>query len=105
MLLVWKQVGFANGRLRIFDTAAAVLAAEMRQYGGAIQDIAFDATGARLYTAGAAKAACSLAVTDFKQVTAPIIGTFALKIVAMSGACKQCTGAIASSAERPVPVM
>ncbi len=46
------QVGFADGRLRIFDTAAAVLAGEMRQHRTGVQSVAFDAAGARLYTAG-----------------------------------------------------
>lgn len=71
-LVVRMQVGFANGRLRIFNTGAAVLVAEpaaqtLRQHGGAIQDIAFDAAGARLYTAGAAPAICSPAATGVKQ--------------------------------------
>lgn len=48
------QVGFDDGRLRIFDTAAAVLAGEMRQHGSGIRDIAFDAGGGRLYTSGIA---------------------------------------------------
>jgi hypothetical protein len=51
---VLKQVGFDGGRLRIFDSAAAVLVFDMRQHRGAIQDIAFDAAGERLYTAGEA---------------------------------------------------
>jgi hypothetical protein len=46
----------------------------MRQHGGAIQDIAFDAAGSRLYTAGKMKAACNLAATWFKQETIPIAG-------------------------------
>ena len=44
--------GFDDGRLRIFDTAAAALAAEIRQHRGALQAASFAADGARLYTAG-----------------------------------------------------
>ncbi len=44
--------GFDDGRLRVFDTAAAALAAEMRQHRGSLQAACFSADGSRLYTAG-----------------------------------------------------
>ena len=49
-------VGFDDGRLRIFDAAAAVLAGEMRHHWASVQDVAFDADGTRLYTAGEPRA-------------------------------------------------
>lgn len=93
-------MGFANGRLLIFDIGAAVLAAEMRQHGGAVQDIAFDAAGARLYTAGEATAACSLAATGSSFASHRTLYWHTHRDI-MSGACKPRTGAMASSAQQP----
>lgn len=61
------MAGFDDGRLRIFDTEATALAAEMRQHRGSLQAAAFSPDGARLYTAGSDGI---IAVLDVTQVGA-----------------------------------
>lgn len=63
--------GFDDGRLRIFDTAAAALAAEMRQHRGSLQAAGYSADGSRLYTAGSDGI---IGVLDVTQVPGTALG-------------------------------